>query len=113
MQFQNLCTITGRVKSDDQLVDWAYLIFNRYGVFTDFLIKWNAKSQDDKTFTNMKEHMRDVYHALNDVGKLKIKDSTINMMEKLTQHQDRLAKELGEKLSTTLQANLVSALEHL
>ena len=70
--FHNLCTIAGKVITDAQLVDYAYLIFNRCCVFADFLITWNAKDEADKTYTNMKDHMRDAYHALNDVGKMAI-----------------------------------------
>ena len=37
--FHNLCTVTGRVGTDDMLIDYAYLIFNRCGVFAYFLMK--------------------------------------------------------------------------
>ena len=111
-KFNNLCTITKRVKTDDMLVDYGYLIFNRCGVFADFLIKWNEKDTE-KTLLDFKKHMRKAHAALKTVGKLKIKDSSINMMEQLTAHQERLTEDLGEKLASTVQANLVAALEHL
>ena len=82
-------------------------------MFVDFLMKWNDKPSGDKTFLNLKTHMRNVHASLNNVGKLKIKDSTINIMEKLTAHQEQLANDLCENLANTVHANSVTALDHL
>ena len=111
--FNNLCLISSRIKTDSQLVDYAYLIFNRCQVFSDYLISWNKKDSADQTFGNMKLHMREAYLQLGQVGRLSIKDSSINMLEKMTNHQERLTEELTSKLATTVQQNLMAALENL
>ena len=56
--FQDLCLITGNARSDTQLVTYAYLIFQRTGIFMQSLINWNLKADMDKTFPNFKAFMR-------------------------------------------------------
>ena len=111
--FYNLCTIAGKTITDAQLVDYAYIIFNRCAVFADELIKWNAKDPADKTYDELKKHMRKAYHSLNEVGKLTIQDSSINMLNELKEHQEQLATTLTDKLATSVQHNLMAALEGL
>ena len=41
--YKALCNITNRAISDEQQLDYAYIIFNHCGIFTDYLIKWNEK----------------------------------------------------------------------
>ena len=57
--------------------------------------------------------MREAYHALNDVGKLSIKDSSINILQELKDHQEHLAETLSDKLANSVQSNLMAALEGL
>ena len=52
--FHDLCTITNKNKTDKQLIQMAYLIFNCTRAFVDTLKKWNAKNTDDKTYSNLK-----------------------------------------------------------
>ena len=113
LAFNNMCIISSRIKPDSQLVDYAYLIFNRCQVFSDHLISWNNKANADQTYTNMKTHMREAYLELEQVGRLSIKDSNINMLEQMTTHQERLTEELTTKLTATVQQNLMAALGNL
>ena len=56
--FQDLCIITNNDKTDRQLVQIAYLIFNRTRAFVDALKAWNAQEDATKTFALFKTHMR-------------------------------------------------------
>ena len=74
--FHDLCTITNNDKTDKQLVQIAYLIFNRTRAFVDALKKWNELSDESKTYAKFKKHMRAEHHALKRVGALTVQDST-------------------------------------
>ena len=41
--FQDLCILCDNKKSDRQLVQITYIIFNRTRAFMDVLLKWNKK----------------------------------------------------------------------
>ena len=59
----------------------------------DSLKTWNAKLLPWKTFANFKLHIREEHHALRQVGALSIRESEFsqaNMIQKLTDHQDKL-----------------------
>ena len=48
--FQDLCAITNNDKTDKQLCQIVYLIFNCTRAFVDSLKKWNSKDPEEKTF---------------------------------------------------------------
>ena len=84
--FADLCAITNNDKTDKQLCQISYLIFNRTRAFLDSLKKWNAKTSDEKTYAQFKKYMREEHHALKQVGALTIKDSTFyqaNMVQQV------------------------------
>ena len=56
--FQDVCTILEKEKSNTQLVSIGYLIFTKSRAFMEALKSWNAKKSGDKTFENLKTHMR-------------------------------------------------------
>ena len=72
---QALYQLVKKTKSDDQWVDIAYIIFSKSEAFKDTLIEWNAKTTN-KTYADFKAHITARYHALGQVGGLKIKDSS-------------------------------------
>ena len=99
--FQDLCILCDNKKSDRQLVQITYIIFNRTRAFMDVLLQWNKKRSADKTYENFKIHMREEYHALKEVGALTIEDSSIaqaNMIKEVTDHQERMTQDLKESL---------------
>ena len=55
--FQDFCSLTENIKSDRQLVQLAYFIFNKTNAFMDSLKKWNSKPLAEKTSINFKLHM--------------------------------------------------------
>lgn len=61
----------------------------------------------------MKTHIQEVYLELDLVGKLTVRDSSINMLVKLTAYQEHLTKGLGNILSNIMQESLASMLESL
>ena len=114
--FQDLCVLTGNAKTDRQLVQLAYLVFNKTKAFMDSLKAWNAKLLLDKTFANFKIHMREEHHALRQVGALTIRDSEFsqaNMIQQLTDHQQQLTKESNLQLASTMQENFSQAINML
>ena len=81
--FQDFCILCDNKKSDRQLVQITYIIFNRTRAFMDVLLQQNKNRSADKTYENFKIHMREEYRALKEVGALTINDSLItqaNMM---------------------------------
>ena len=79
----------------------------------DVLLKWNQKPIDQKAYNNFKIHMRKGYHELREVGALSIQDSTLNyanMVKDVTEHQERMAKDIKDSLSDQLNNSLMEAL---
>ena len=53
--------------------------------------------------------MRNEYHALRQVGALTVQDSDLsqdNILQTLTDHQHKLAREMNQQLSSTMQDNM-------
>ena len=110
-EFNDLCTLLGNGKTDTQLVTYAYLIFQKTGIFMDGLKVWNSKASNLKTFVNFKVHMRKEYSDLQDVGGLTIQNTMpnqANMIQELKDHQvlmsNNLKQEFENNLAHTLQA---------
>ena len=82
----------------------------------DALKHWNEKSVDDKTFANFKAHMRKEHLALRQVGALTMKDSELsqaNMLQLLTENQNKLANEMQTQLANIMQDNMLHAFHAL
>lgn len=45
-RFLYLCTLLKCNKTEQQLINYAYLIFQKIGVFQNSLIKWNEKTEN-------------------------------------------------------------------
>ena len=111
--FQDLCAITNNDKSDKQLCQIAYLIFNRTRAFVDALKNWNAKTPDEKTFALFKKHMRTEHHALKQVGALSIQESSFyqaNMVQQVLTQQNALQDNLQASIDQQVKDSLLSAL---
>lgn len=107
--FQDLCGLCANTKTDRQLVQIAYIIFNKTRVFMDSLLKWNKKDTDEKTYDNFKIHMRRAYQALREVGALTIEDSSINqanLIKELSSQQEKMA----DDIKTSMQSNILDAM---
>ena len=107
--FQDLCELCDNSKTDRQLVQIAYIIFNRTRIFIDALLQWNKKHTNDKSYANFKTHMRAAYQALREVGALTVEDSTIaqaNMIRDFSTKQEQLTEDLKQ----TLQGNILDAM---
>ena len=73
-----------------QLVTYAYLIFQKTGIFMEGLKVWNSKASNLKTFGNLKLHMRREYSDLQEVGGLTIQNTMpnqANIIQELKDHQ--------------------------
>ena len=114
--FQDLCTLLQKPKTDGQLVTLGYLIFSKTRIFMDALKTWNEKSDGDKTFVKFKTHMRNEHLALRQVGALMMKDSELsqaNMLQLLTDNQNKLAQEMQSQLTNTMQDSMQHAFHAL
>ena len=114
--FQDLCTLLQKPKTDGQLVTLGYLIFSKTRLFMDALKTWNEKADSDRTFTKFKTHMRNEHLALRQVGALTMKDSELsqaNMLQLLTDNQNKLAHEMQTQLANTMQDNMQHAFHAL
>ena len=107
--FQDLCELVRKAKTDDQLKDLAYIILQKTGAFTDSLKTLNARSAPDPTdFAAFRVFMRAEHRALNAVDGLKVSGTTLqnNLLQEIHQRQQTMADELENKL----QANFMNAL---
>ena len=52
-EYQDLCTLLQNPKTDKQLVTYAYLIFQKSGIFMQSLKDWNVKLPGAQTFPNV------------------------------------------------------------
>ena len=99
--FVDLSRQTGRDVTTQRQVQLAYLIFNRAGFFRDSLKLWNARIPNMKTYAGFKEVMREEHAALDMVGGLTIKDTSLdhaNMLQALSSQQEQLADNFQRNL---------------
>ena len=99
--FVDISKLTDRDVSAQRQVQLAYLIFNRTGVFRDSLKTWNARILNMKTYAGFKVFMRDEHAALDMVGALSIKDTSLdqaNMLQALSSQQEQLADNFQKNL---------------
>lgn len=61
-KFRDLCILTDQPKSDGQLTNIAYIIFNKPKLFMNSLKAWNKKETDEKTYANSKLHLREEHN---------------------------------------------------
>ena len=111
--FQDLCAITNNDKTDKQLCQIAYLIFNRTRAFVDALKKCNSKDPTEKTFAAFKKFMRTEHHALKQVGALSIQESTFyqaNMIQQVLSQQADLQDNLQASIDQQVKESLLAAL---
>ena len=111
--FQDLCTITNNSKTDKQLCQITYLIFNRTRTFQDALKMWNNHPTNDKTFANFKAHTRKEHQALNQVGALTVHASNLyqaNILQQVVNQQTDLEQNLKTTVDKQVKNSLLDAL---
>ena len=62
--FQDICSPLQNRKTDMKLVTYAYLVFQKAGIFMTSLLDWNKKAIGERTFENLKVFMRKEYREL-------------------------------------------------
>ena len=100
--FQDICGLLNKAKTDTQLVDTAYLIFQKSGLFRDSLIRWNKLPDPAKKFNDFKIFMRSEYLDLQEVGGMTLASSnlnTINIVQELKQHHEDVVSDLKRELA--------------
>lgn len=117
-EFQDICILLQNTKTDMQLITYAYLIFQRAGIFMTSLKEWNATPTASKTFPRFKIFMQQQYLDLEAVEGLTIQNSSLNMMQELKNSHEHLSNTLKHEVQTgireTMQAlNLASQQENV
>ena len=108
-QFKDLCSLCKNDKTEPQLVQLAYIIFNKSRIFTDALKEWNKTRPTEKTYSNMKLHMRQQYQELKQVGAVTIEESSlhqVNLMNELTAKHEELVKTIKQDLNDQIKTNM-------
>ena len=103
-KFQDLCILTNQPKSDAQLKNIAYIIFNKPRLFMEALKAWNIRESTENTCTSFKIYIRKEYNKLRKVGALTINQSTINQQVNNTQElptNNEPSSEISRELHNT------------
>ena len=96
--FQDLCELLNNGKTDKQLVTYAYLCFQKTGIFQNSLKDWNAKPLVDQTFDNFKTFMRKEYNDLQAVGGLTVPTSSLNLLQELKEHNENMTNNMKAEI---------------
>ena len=101
-EFQDMCTLISNEKTDTQLVTYAYLCFQKTGIFQTSLKEWNTRTQPQKTFALFKIFMRKEYRDLQAVGGLTIQNSSLNLMKEFKEYHENMNNTLREDIQNSL-----------
>lgn len=104
--FQDICILLQNTKTDTQLITYAYLVFQKTGIFMTSLKEWNAKIPALKTFAGFKLFMRQQYLDLDAVGGLTVQNSSLNMMQELKNSHEQLSNTLKHEVQTGIREEL-------
>ena len=80
-EYQDICTLLLNPKTNEKIVIYAYLIFQKSGIFMQSLKEQNAKLPRDQIFPKIKTFMRLQHRDLKKVGGLTIQNLTLNTMK--------------------------------
>ena len=89
-----------------QLITYAYLVFQKAGIFMTSLKDWNAKNPQLKTFACFKIYTRQQYLDLEAVGGLAIQTSSFNLIQELKKNQDELSNTLKTEVRNGIQETM-------
>jgi hypothetical protein len=109
-QFQDICALVNQPKQDYQLVNHAYIIFQKVPIFHDSLMRWN-KRRDNKTYEDFKTYMRSEYNELGKVGGLTIGNSSLNSANLLKEIKE--LKTESQVMANNMKQEIMSGLHAL
>ena len=109
-QFQDICALVNQPKQDYQLVNHAYIIFQKVPIFHDSLIRWN-KRRDNKTYDDFRTYMRSEYNELGKVGGLTIGNSSLNSANLLKEIKE--LKTESQVMANNMKQEIMSGLHAL
>ena len=108
-EYQEICQLVGQPLQDYQLVNHAYIIFQKEPAFRESLIRWNRR-ENDKTYDDFKNYIRNEYNELNKVGGLTMASTNlggVNLVKEIQEikYQNQKATEnIKNEIKETLQA---------
>ena len=97
-EYQDLCTLLLNPKTDKQLVTYAYLIFQKSGIFMQSLKDWDVQPPRTQFFSNSKVFMRRQHREVRKVGGLTIQNSSPNMMKEIKASQEEISHSLKSEI---------------
>ena len=74
-KFQNFCQLLEKAKTDSQLVNYAYIVFQKSGLFKELLMRWNKRTTNT-IYADFKVFIQEEYHVHGAVGGLTVVNST-------------------------------------
>ena len=108
-KFWDLCILTEQPKSDGQLTNISYIIFNKPRCFTDALKLWNKKTEN-KTYADFKDHLWKEYNNLKQVGALSVQNSRLNPQANNLRDNSNIGEQISANIANDLQNTILDAL---
>ena len=108
-KFCDLCVLTKQPKSDRQLTNIAYIIFNKPQFLMESLKSWN-KQTTDKTYSDFKTHLRKEYNELCQVGVLSIKQSNLQPQVNMTSSTENISNAISALVTNDLHNTIMDAI---
>ena len=108
-EFQDICNLVDQPKQDYQMVNMAYIIFQKCPIFKDSLIRWNRRVQEN-SYNDFKNFMRQEYNELAKVGGLTVGSTfgqSVNLVQQIDDikhHTERVTNDMKQEIRDTLQA---------
>ena len=108
-KFRDLCILTKQPKSDGQLTNIVYIIFNKPRFFMESLKSWNKRTSE-KTYSNFKDHLRKEYNELRQVSALSVKHSNLQPQLNLASNTENLSSTISASVSNDLRNTIMDAI---
>ncbi len=109
--FRDLCILTDQPKSENQLTNISYIMFNKLRIFMDSLKMWNKREPAQKTYAAFKAHLRKEYNELRKVGALTIQQSNLHPQANLTTDAPpNLTDQISSTVSNDIHETILDAI---
>ena len=82
-KFTDLASAGRSQISQKQSVDFTYNIFRKTGIFTRYLLKWDAKPLLNQTWTQMRVDFRQAVKKLRKTGALQVNSLHANLVQEI------------------------------
>ena len=108
-KFCNLCILTDQPKTDAQLTNVAYIIFNKPR-FLWILSRLETSKLRTRPMQTSKKHLRKEYNELRQVGALAIQHSKLQPQAHLAQNTNEITNQISSNISNDLRNTIMDAI---